>query len=76
MRPSLVVLMEGEAWPNFLAACNRREIPVVMVNARLGADKGYPRYRKLGRFAAALFNAKVLGDFCTSYSKSARIVGS
>lgn len=56
MRPDLVVLMEGEVWPNFLAACNRRKIPVVVVNARMSADKGYPRYKKLGRLAARLFN--------------------
>ena len=56
MQPSLVVLMEGEVWPNFLAACSRREIPVVVVNARISADKGYPRYKKLGPLAARLFN--------------------
>jgi 3-deoxy-D-manno-octulosonic-acid transferase len=56
MRPALVVLMEGEAWPNFLAACNRRGIPAVIVNGRMSPDKGFPRYKRLGRFAAKLFN--------------------
>ena len=56
LRPDLVVLMEGEAWPNFLAACNRRDIPAVIVNGRMSPNKGYPRYKKLGRFAAKLFN--------------------
>jgi 3-deoxy-D-manno-octulosonic-acid transferase len=56
LRPALVVLMEGEVWPNFLAACNARSIPVVVVNARISADKGYPRYRRLGRLAGRLFN--------------------
>lgn len=56
VRPDLVVLMEGEIWPNFLAACNRRGIPAVVVNARMSADKGYPRYKRLGRFARRLFN--------------------
>ncbi len=55
-RPDLVVLMEGEVWPNFLAACNRRGIPAVVVNARMSADKGYPRYRRLGPLAGRLFN--------------------
>jgi len=54
MRPDLVVLVEGEVWPNFLAACNKRDIPVVIVNARLGADKGYPRYKALGPLARRL----------------------
>ena len=55
-RPDLVVLMEGEVWPNFISACNRRKIPVVVVNARMSQDKGYPRYKKLGPLAASLFN--------------------
>jgi 3-deoxy-D-manno-octulosonic-acid transferase len=54
--PDLVVLMEGDVWPNFLAACNRREIPVVVVNGRMSPDKGYPGYKKLGPLAARLFN--------------------
>ena len=49
IRPALVVLMEGDVWPNFLAACNERGVPVVVVNARISADKGYPRYKRLGR---------------------------
>jgi 3-deoxy-D-manno-octulosonic-acid transferase len=57
MRPSAVVLMEGEVWPNFLAACRRRGIAAVVVNGRISADKGYPRYRMLGPLARRLFNA-------------------
>jgi len=56
MAPSLVVLMEGEVWPNFLSACNKRNIPTVVVNGRMSPNKGYPRYKKLGPFAAKLFN--------------------
>lgn len=56
VRPNLVVLMEGEAWPNFLAACNRRNIPVVVVNGRMSPNKGYPRYKMLGGLAGRLFN--------------------
>jgi 3-deoxy-D-manno-octulosonic-acid transferase len=56
VRPDLVVLMEGDVWPNFLAACNRRKIPVVVVNGRMSPDKGYPGYKKLGPLAGMLFN--------------------
>ncbi len=45
-RPSLVVLLETEFWPNFLAACRNRRIPVVVVNARI-SDRSYPRYLRL-----------------------------
>ena len=53
LRPDLVVLMEGEVWPNFLAACGRRGIPVVMVNGRM-SPRGL-RWRKLGPFARKVF---------------------
>lgn len=56
VRPALVILMEGEAWPNFLGECNRRDIPAVIVNGRMSPNKGYPRYKKLGGFTAKLFN--------------------
>lgn len=47
LRPDLVVLIEGEVWPNFLNGCNRRKIPAVVVNGRI-SDKSYPRYKMLG----------------------------
>jgi 3-deoxy-D-manno-octulosonic-acid transferase len=75
-RPALVVLIEGEAWPNFLAACNRRKIPVVIVNARLGADKGYPRYKRLGLLAGRLFNRlTAIGVQDESYAAMYRDLG-
>jgi 3-deoxy-D-manno-octulosonic-acid transferase len=45
-RPALVVLLETEFWPNFLAACRSRGIPVAVVNARI-SDRSYPRYLRL-----------------------------
>ena len=56
IRPSLVVLMEGEVWPNFVSACRGRDVPVVVVNGRMSADKGYPGYKRLGPLARKLFN--------------------
>ncbi|MEA3213772.1 MAG: 3-deoxy-D-manno-octulosonic-acid transferase [Chthoniobacter sp.] len=35
IRPAHLILIEGEAWPNLLAECHRRGIPVALVNARL-----------------------------------------
>jgi len=56
VRPALVVLMEGDVWPNFVAACNERDVPVVIVNGRIGPRKGFPRYRRVRPLAARLFN--------------------
>jgi len=49
VQPSLVVLMELELWLNFLAECQRRQIPVAVINARMSerSHRGYARIRKL-----------------------------
>jgi 3-deoxy-D-manno-octulosonic-acid transferase len=46
VRPSLVVLAEGEMWPNFLHAASRRNIPVAVVNARM-SPRSFARLRRL-----------------------------
>ncbi len=49
VQPSMVVLMELELWPNFLAACQRQHIPVSVINARMSerSQRGYSRLRSL-----------------------------
>ncbi|VVC75042.1 3-deoxy-D-manno-octulosonic acid transferase [Aquicella siphonis] len=51
MHPVVCVIMETELWPNLLAACSRRKIPVCLVNARLSekSAKGYGRIASLAR---------------------------
>lgn len=44
LRPSMVVLMELEVWPNFIAQCVRRKIPVILANGRL-TSSSYKRYK-------------------------------
>jgi 3-deoxy-D-manno-octulosonic-acid transferase len=46
MRPSLVVLMEGEIWPNFLLQCQKCDVPVVLVNGRV-SESAFARYKKV-----------------------------
>jgi 3-deoxy-D-manno-octulosonic-acid transferase len=46
LRPEMLILAETEFWPNLLAGCFRREIPVAVVNARI-SDRSWPRYRRL-----------------------------
>lgn len=47
--PRLVVIMETELWPNLIHTSNRRNIPVVLANARMSARsaKGYARFHRL-----------------------------
>lgn len=49
VQPDLVVLMELELWPAFLAACSSREIPVAIVNARL-SERSSDRYQLIRRW--------------------------
>ncbi|MFZ0393531.1 MAG: glycosyltransferase N-terminal domain-containing protein, partial [Terracidiphilus sp.] len=35
LEPALLILAETEFWPNLLAGCRRRAIPVAVVNARI-----------------------------------------
>ncbi|QEL15787.1 3-deoxy-D-manno-octulosonic acid transferase [Limnoglobus roseus] len=58
VKPSLVVLAEGEMWPNFLAAAKRRNIPVAVINARL-SPRSFGRYRRIAGLARRLFLNRV-----------------
>jgi 3-deoxy-D-manno-octulosonic-acid transferase len=46
VRPSLVIIVETEIWPNFLKAAGKRKIPVVLVNGRI-SDRSFERYKRL-----------------------------
>jgi len=46
-RPSLLLIMETEIWPNLLAACRAGRVPAVLVNARL-SEKSRHNYARFG----------------------------
>ncbi len=43
VKPTFVILVELEIWPNFLRECNRRGLPVAVVNGRI-TGKSHARY--------------------------------
>lgn len=45
LRPSMLVILETEIWPNVLRECRRAAVPVVFVNGRI-SDRSFARYRK------------------------------
>jgi 3-deoxy-D-manno-octulosonic-acid transferase len=49
IRPRMLVVMETELWPNLLAACEQRDVPVLIANMRLSARsaRGYHRFAAL-----------------------------
>lgn len=46
LKPELLIIMETELWPNTIAACQRRDIPVILANARL-SQKSANSYKKI-----------------------------
>ncbi len=58
IEPNLVVVAEAEMWPNFLKAAQQREIPVVVVNARL-SPRSFSRYRRVAALARKLLFNRV-----------------
>ncbi|WUR14069.1 lipid IV(A) 3-deoxy-D-manno-octulosonic acid transferase [[Empedobacter] haloabium] len=47
--PRVCILMETEVWPNLIAECGRRKVPVVLANARL-SERSLRKAQKLGKF--------------------------
>lgn len=53
-RPTAIVLLELEVWPNFMRACAHHEIPVILVNGRLTRGS-YRGYRMIGPISKPMF---------------------
>jgi 3-deoxy-D-manno-octulosonic-acid transferase len=52
--PAIVVIVETDIWPNFLFEMKKRQVPVILVNARL-SKKSFFGYKRLGLFAKQVF---------------------
>ncbi len=48
LRPTMLILMESELWPNLIEQCTRSGVPMAVVNARI-SDRSLPRYLRLRR---------------------------
>lgn len=55
VRPRLAVVLETEIWPNLFFACQARQIPLIVANARLSEKsfRGYGPVRPLAQSALA-----------------------
>jgi 3-deoxy-D-manno-octulosonic-acid transferase len=54
IRPTRIVLVEAEVWPNLVALAHERRIPTVLVNARL-SPRSERRFRRFRFFVAPTF---------------------
>jgi 3-deoxy-D-manno-octulosonic-acid transferase len=54
IRPTTIVLVEAEIWPNMVAEADARKIPIALVNARL-SPRSERRFRTFRPFVAPTF---------------------
>ncbi|MEZ5541537.1 MAG: lipid IV(A) 3-deoxy-D-manno-octulosonic acid transferase [Pseudomonadota bacterium] len=65
VRPCVAIVMETELWPNLFAACRRRSVPLLLLNARLSGRslRGYRRVRSLiGQTLTAVTQVAAQGE--------------
>jgi len=55
LKPAVVILMETEIWPNLCYQCNKENIPVLLINARL-SKRSFKRYQLLKGFIKKTLN--------------------
>lgn len=67
--PKIVILVETDIWPNFMAEMKRRQVPVYLVNMRL-SDDTWNIYRRLKWLAGNLFAA--FSRICVQTPRDAR----
>lgn len=64
-QPELALIAESEIWPNMIIEARRRDIPLVMVNARM-SFRSFHRWHKRPEVARALLSAF---DLCLAQSE-------
>lgn len=76
LNPTVVILAESELWPNFLAAAKRRNIPVVVVNARM-SPRSFARLNRVRGAANRLLlrNVRAFAVQSDDYAKRLRQLG-
>jgi 3-deoxy-D-manno-octulosonic-acid transferase len=55
LQPAAVLIMETELWPHLLRECQRRTIPVALINGRISATS-FGRYKLIRFFIRGLLN--------------------
>lgn len=74
IRPSAVLLMELELWPNFLHAAERRDIPVVVVNGRI-SERSYRGYRRVSWLLPQIDRIDLFAVQNATYGERLRALG-
>ena len=56
IKPSCILLIELEIWPNFLVSVYEKNIPLIIVNGRI-SNKSFKTYRIISRISEAFYNS-------------------
>ncbi len=54
-RPDLALFTESEIWPNLILESDRRDIPLILLNARM-SDRSFARWKRLTGISRPLFS--------------------
>lgn len=65
IKPSCILLIELEIWPNFLVSVYEKNIPLIIVNGRM-SDKSFKIYRIISRISEAFYNSIInkMNTYC------------
>ncbi|MBN1931227.1 MAG: 3-deoxy-D-manno-octulosonic acid transferase [Desulfobacterales bacterium] len=66
--PDLVIIVESDIWPNFLFEMKRRNVPVLLVNARI-SKKSFDGYKRFSFFMKSVFST--FSKICTQTHEDA-----
>jgi 3-deoxy-D-manno-octulosonic-acid transferase len=73
IKPSIVIIMETELWPNLIHKCRAMDVPVVVANARL-SEKSAAGYRKIACLVRGMM-ANITQVAAQTESDAERFVG-
>lgn len=65
IKPTLILLVETEIWPNFLRIAEGENIPIMMVNGRI-SDRSMKRYKLIRSFTKEMLGS--ISRFCMQSS--------
>ncbi len=69
INPAIVIIVESDIWPNFLFEMKKRQIPVVLINARL-SNRSFKGYKRFSFISNKLFLS--FAKICTQSIEDAR----
>ena len=67
-KPSLAIFIESEIWPNMILNLKNRNIPLILLNARI-TKKTYKKWKKISFFSKSIFNKF---DICLSQNNETK----